>query len=127
MKRKFWQTERFKELQRKWNEKLRDSGFIDAERDGKLIQNSANSYRTQIREVIENKQRYFELLGQWYHEEMFTNSVHNFVMRRRSEGISQKQISRELRDIGEINSHETVRKIIRYYEYKWQIKTKKKP
>lgn len=120
-KQKFWQTQRFKDLQKKWEERLKNSGFIDHERNGKLTQNAANSYRTQSLAVIENKQRYYELIGQRCHDEDFSDPVEKYVMSRRAEGIGTKQIGQELKDINQKNSIETIRKIIRFYEKKWGV------
>lgn len=127
MKRKFWQTEKFKELQRNWESRLKTSGFIDAEVDGRLRQNASNCYRTQILSVIENKLRYYELIGHYHHEEDFSDPVEKYVMERRATGISIKQIGKELKERGKKNSRETIRKIIRFYEKKWQLEKKKTP
>lgn len=122
-RQKFWQTQKFKELQRIWEERLRASGFIDAESNGKLRQNAFNSYRTQIHTVIENKQRYFELLGHWHHQEEFNNDIEKYIMERRSEGISIKQIGIELKAAGKrISNRVSIGRIIRHYEKKWAIK-----
>ncbi len=129
MRRKFWQTEKFKELQKEWALKLRESGFRDAEDTGKyagkMLQKAFNCYRTQIPEIIQAKQRYFELLGQGSHQEKFEDEVDKYVMERRAEGISIKQIRMGLRAANKKNSTETVRKIIRFYEAKWCIKKRR--
>lgn len=124
-KKRFWQTEKFKELQKEWEKILKASGFKDQEQNGKLTQNAGNSYRTQIPEVIENKRRYYELLGHGHHQEDFSDPVEKYVMERRSQGAPLKEIRQELRAAGKKNGRETIRKIIRYYEQKWEIKKKK--
>lgn len=118
---KFWQTSKFKNLQKIWNKKLEESGFCDAEANGKLRQNSANCYRTKVCTVIANKQRYFELLGQRFHEENFMDPVDAYVIERRAQGTSFVKIREELRSQGKKNGRETIRKIIRFYERKWNI------
>lgn len=123
--RKFWQTSQFKSLQKVWEQKLRDSGFKDAEADGKLRQNAANSYRTKELAVIESKQSYYEVLGQKYHEEQFKDQVDAYVIERRSQGVSLIQIRQELKSQGKKNGRETIRKIIRFYERKWRIAKKR--
>ena len=125
MSKKFWQTEKFKRIERIWEEKLRESGFIDVENgNGKLKQNAANSYRTNISQVIESKQRYFELLGHIAHEEQFRDEVERIVMQRRSEGATIKEISLELSAQGHRSHRQTIRKIIQHFERKWKIRKK---
>lgn len=120
MIKKFWTTTKFKKLQSVWEEKLKGSGFVDVEtEDGKLKQNSGNSYRTTNHEIIESKQRYFELLGQGVHEEEFVNEMHRIVMQQRADGIRVKDIARN------VGRHtDNIRKILRYYEAKWKITRK---
>lgn len=122
--KKFWQTEKFKHIERVWEEKLRQSGFEDIENNvGRLKQNAANSYRTSIVTVIENKLRYFELLGHHLHEESFMDEVHKLVMQRRSEGVTIKNIGIEIKQIwGKRSYRGTIRKIIQHYEMKWKIR-----
>ncbi len=125
-RQRFWQTQKFKDLQKEWEIKLIESGFKDAEdkgkHAGKMLQKAFNCYRTQVPEIIQAKQRYFELLGHWHHVEIFKDDVEKYVMEKRSEGISIKHIGQELKRMGKKNSSETIRKIIRFYEHKWQIK-----
>ena len=123
--KKFWQTEKFKRIERVWEEKLRQSGFNDIENAGKkLKQNAGNSYRTVISTVIDGKQRYFELLSQHFHDEVFTDEIERFVMERRSQGAKIKEIVIDLKGMGvKRRTHrETIRLIIQSYENKWKIK-----
>lgn len=120
--KKFWQTRKFKDLQKEWEEKLRDSGFVDHEKNGFLTQNALNCYRTIDRLKIEAKERYYELLGQFHHEEDYSCPIEEFVMERLSEGATRRQINRELKEQGLGRTRETVRNIIRFFEKKWQIK-----
>lgn len=123
-RRKFWQTPRFKELQKEWEDRLKESGFIDAEAKGNLRQNALNAYRTQIHTVIENKRRYYELLGHYYHEEDFSCPVEKYVMERYASGISRPQIRKELKAAGKKNGRETIGKIVSFYAKKWGLKKK---
>lgn len=130
MTKKFWKTQNFKALQTKWEEKLRDSGFVDIEtrpfgrgqHRHALKQRADNCYRTRCHAIIEAKQRYYELLCQGYHQERgFRDSAEKIVMLLRSRGINIKVICRGLRAVRERNNHDTVRKIIRRYEKRWRI------
>lgn len=125
MTRKFWKTDHFKRLREEWYSKLTESGFNDIEKDERLKQRSGNSYRTQNLTLIENKQRYFDLLGQWAHEEEFKTEIHRIVMERRSQGVKIKDIVLELKRLPWLKRKrhsDTVRCILRSYERKWGIK-----
>ncbi len=123
MRKKFWQIQKFKELQKEWENKLRESGFVDVEDDrGKLRQNASNSYRTTNHTLINAKLRYYELLGHWNHEKDFRDHVERLVMERRANGVMIKDICKELEGMGERCHRETVRWIIQFYEKRWKIK-----
>lgn len=124
MRKKFWKTEEFKKIQKDWEDKLRESGFNDLEQNGKLVQNSQNVWRTQVSSIIEGKRRYFELLEYWCHAETFKDDVERFIIEKRSEGLKINEISAKLKTLGKRSGLETIRKTLRYYENKWQIKKK---
>jgi len=130
MKTKFWQTREFEKLKDEWYAKLKSSGFHDAEDEIKgksyLRQSALNCYRGNNLTEIESKQRYYELLGQKFYEEQdFRDEIEEFVMEKRVSGVKSVSISRTLERIGERCHKDTVRKIIRKYEKRWQIiKTK---
>lgn len=125
MRRKFWQTQKFKELLELWEEKLRASGFKDAETKGNLRPNPYDSCRVDNQVQVDGKLRYFELLGQAHHAEKYEDEVASYVMEKRSNGVSTKQIGIELKLLGKRNSTETIRKIIRHYEGLWGLKKKR--
>jgi hypothetical protein len=125
-KPKFWQTAKFKELEREWNERLARSGFRDAETtvNGRplLKQRASNSYRGATLVERENKRRYYELLGVHAHAECFTDWVDCVVLHWRATGAKIKTISQILETLGERCHRETIRGIIRKYEMKWGIR-----
>lgn len=126
MTRKFWQSQKFKTLQTKWYQELKESGFIDIEDEGlRLKQRASNCYRTQEQVVIESKRLYYELLGECAHNDVFKDGVEKLVIERRSTGIKIKDICQELKDMGERCSPDAIRKILRGYEKKWGIAKKK--
>lgn len=126
MSKKFWKTQRFKELRSEWEERLKNSGFVDIEDEkGRLKQNAGNSYRTTTHTIIESKQRYYELLNQGYHHEgQFRDAVEKIVMLLRARGLKIKDICHGLRSIKRRCHRDTVRRIIRHYEARWKIKRK---
>lgn len=130
MNPKFWQTKKFKELDKEWRTRLESSGFKDAEElrgNGEIVlrQNSSNSYRNLSQVQRENRLKYYEILEAKLHLEQFENKIHRLIMERRAEGIQIKNISEELKVLDEACHRQTVRKVIRKYEIKWGIRRKK--
>lgn len=162
MKPKFWQTKQFKELEKEWEKKLSDDGFVDAEATptvaakksknnnrsihkktferikahyksrrqhdiyGRwLKQRSSNCYRGAADVVIENKRRYYELLGLHFHDHQFDDGIEQLVMERRAAGIKIRDISEELERLNgrpKRAHRETIRLIIQKYERLWGIR-----
>ncbi len=129
---KYWQSRKLIKLEKIWYEKLRDSGFVDAEKvAGKekvLVQRASNAYRQASETERESKADYFRLLCIYGHDEIFPDKITEIVMLRRSFGRSLKEIHDELKLAG-IKEHQiyntsrqTIRFIIRSYENKWGIR-----
>lgn len=129
MKPKFWQSQTFKELEKEWDEKLKESGFEDAEKAiggiRVLRQRASNCYRSVSAVQRENKQRYFELLNSHSALELFEDRIEALIMARRASGYKIKQICEELRAMNERCHRQTIRLIIQKYELKWGIKKRK--
>ncbi len=122
MKPKFWQTRRFKLLQDEWYKRIENDAEKIINGEHVLKQRASNSYRSINRIARENKQRYYELLGSYFHKEAFQDGVEKLVMERKANGITIRLISEELKRIGERCHRETIRHIIQKYEKKWGIK-----
>jgi len=122
----FWESDSFKKLQQKWYEKLKKSGFDDAERvvgdELKLKQRATNAYVQAPRVVRQAKLDYYRALCEYVHREKFKNEADELIMLRRSEGITIKQISKELKKLGFKHHRQTIRYVIRKYEHRWNIK-----
>lgn len=125
---KFWKTKAFRELEKVWEERLKEAGFKDSEKINRshrrLKQNASNCYRQAPEVLREAKLRYYELLGLNFYNETFENPVHKTVISMRKDGFKLKEISFYLKSNGKPNHRETIRKILRFYEAKWQMKRK---
>ncbi len=123
---KYWQKMSFKQLEQEWNEKLKESGFIDAEvRVGEervLIQQASNSYRQAPRIVREAKEEYYTIVNQKMDECPPRDRVERIVMYYVALGAKIKEICNELKETGERCHRQTVSFIIRKYEAKWKIR-----
>lgn len=121
--KKFWQSNKFKRLEKKWDEILKGSGFKDIEWNRTKLKQTANhNYWGMTQVQIENKQRYWELIRIRFHEENFEDNVERIVMARTARGSKQKEICQELATLGHRCHRNTVRKIQRRFEIKWGIK-----
>lgn len=128
---KFWRTERFAELNKEWEEKLKEAGFEDAEEqvggEKRLKQHSAYAYRRQECTQItrETKLSYFMLLAERVNSERkFDDESDRLIMTRTSEGWTIQEISTELKALGRRKfNRDTIRYIRRRYENRWGIRS----
>jgi hypothetical protein len=122
----FWQTSKFRQLEKEWYEKLKENGFIDAEKTtGKqqvLIQFASNALRQASQLTRESKAEYFSLLFKCVNADAPTDRIELLVMSRRAEGAKIEEISKELKQLGGKFHRQMIRYIIRRYEHKWNIR-----
>lgn len=123
---KYWQTPKLKKLENLWYAKLKQEGFVDAEKtvgkDRVLVQNAPNAYRQASQVQRENKAEYYRLLTTHGNEERFRDKTEERVMLKRALGFNIKEICEELKTTGDRCHRQTVRFIIRFYEHKWGIR-----
>src|SRR5690349_18371786 len=110
MATEFWKTKTFKELNRYWDEKLKESGFEDIETDLQthkaLKQRATNSFRQQCKLERESKLEYYLRVEASLNEDPsfeqldFFNHVEQLILIKHAEGKEIIEISRELRAIG---------------------------
>lgn len=122
----FWKTKEFKALQDAWYKRLEGLGFQDAEKTvgGEVVlkQNSSNAYRGADPDLIELKEKYFNLLTEKVQDAEFRSEVDRLIMTWHAEGMLIKYICEELDDMGMWRARDTVRYTIRKYEMAWGIK-----
>ena len=120
---KFYETKQFKELEQEWEQKLEATGFEDIEKKvgacRELKQFSSNWFR-QAKEIVrEMRARYFEKVSECFHQEIF---LEHRIMQDYAGGKKMIKIHAELSAEGFEIEYETIRYIIRRYEYKWGLK-----
>ncbi len=123
----YWSSEHFKALQKAWYQRLKDSGFQDAEEmigeELKLKQRAAcNVYQGADKLTRETKETYFRFVSQMVQETEFKREVDRLIMTRHAEGMKIKRICEELRRAGLARGRQTVRHRIRIYEMKWGLR-----
>lgn len=121
-----WKTKELRELYKQWEEKLKQSGFEDAEQtignERVLKQFSTNFSRNEPIEQTLARGRYYDLLRHRLTSVRFSNGIHRYVMHRVVDGAKNSEIHKELLAKGNpVNIH-TVYLIIRRYEHKWGIR-----
>lgn len=121
---KFYETQAFRDLEKEWDARLAEAGFRDAEKmigaDRKLKQGPCSGrYRQAKEQVRAAKIAYYEAMGAGFAKEVF---LEHKVMQDYVNGKTRIEIHRELIAAGLGIEYETIRFIIRRYEYKWGIK-----
>jgi len=123
---KFYQTKRFKDLERCWDKKLLDTGFADAERtkNGQRIlkQASSNAYRSANIQARETRAEYYRTICYNAYRTTFVKPIDRLVMTMLADGLTIRKIVGELLRHG-IKAHRmTVSFIIRRWEHRWGIR-----
>lgn len=140
-----WKSKEFKKLKKEWEQNLKNSGFVDVEKDigGDRVLKQSSDYAFRRKEttqdVREAKETYFALLSEWVQKESFEDDVYSqltlfkelqnispdrLIMERTAEGKTIQEISREMKLLGLFkHNRDTIRYIRRRYEDKWGIKS----
>lgn len=94
-----------KALQIKWYDKLKKSGFTDIEAhdenpgkpDGNLKDWHSQMFQSSNTPVLfQQRERYYQLAGQFLHEWTFSDAKEKVVWQCHSNGMSTREISRQL-------------------------------
>ena len=105
-------------LESDWYARLREVGFIDIEKNGRLLAYSSSAYRGHNdREVQDNKSEYFSALGEHLVSASFDSAQDKAIMELWAEGRRNGEISRV---VG--LSRWRVRFRVRKYEQRWGIR-----
>lgn len=123
MAKKEHQTEEFKALQKEWYDKLRVTGFQDAERNGKLKQRAENAYWGATEDIREAKAAYYSAINECLAMEEFSSPLHERIMNLHADGKLNNEIVRDLTANGpEPRRRNTVATIIAQYVDKWGVR-----
>lgn len=135
-----WHSKLTSELIRTWDQKLKESGFEDAEEEGRnarfLKEGSRdrlckkgpkNIFVTEL--VVSTSSTYYQMLSDNLHtEQNFADDFDRQIMEMTAEGKSIKEISIALKALvptgkkrGKFN-RDTIRYVRRRYEQKWGIR-----
>lgn len=125
-----WRSKEFEALQKEWDERLKETGFEDIEKniggERVLKQSSDYAYRRKEHTQVyrENKLSYFMLLAEFLAKERnFDDESDRLIMMRTSDGWTIQEISQELKSLGKNKfNRDTIRYIRRRYENRWGIR-----
>lgn len=89
-----FKTKEFLALKKKWDKKLKSSGFEDIEQDdGNLKLWSSHFFKVRFNETLFGaKEEYYRLAGQFLHEKVFKDHKTKLIWQLHSEGISIRDI-----------------------------------
>lgn len=90
-----------KELEKIWNKKLKDSGFIDIEDTNSPLRllkkwHSNYFYRNYSPEVFEARYDYFRITSQFLHYHSFESQLERQVFELHTEGLSYREIGAKM-------------------------------
>jgi len=127
---KFWKSKEFLEEKAKWDQKLKDSGFVDAEKElsGKSVLIAFSSdegcWKNKGLARREEREEYYTALYQCFIKETdFADESDRLIMERTAEGKSKREISDELKEKKQKkHNRDTITYIRRRYENKWGIR-----
>ncbi len=118
------QDPKFRELQDEWYEKLRETGFEDAEKSGNLRQSAAHNHWTVSALDKQQREEYYRVVYDAVHNNKneFQSWSDRVIMHLHSEGKTNSEIAQIMRSskLSPVN-RETIRKVIRTYLDSWGI------
>lgn len=126
----YWETKKFKDLQKAWYDKLSEDGFKDVEKvcgnELQLRQSAMHPY-CKAGVVLDELDRYcvesyFIMLSQFANNSSFDDKVDELILGWYADGRKIKAICEELQKRGDYRCRVTVRMTIRKYEMLWGIK-----
>jgi hypothetical protein len=100
---KFWKTKAFQELKSAWDRKLKDSGFVDIEAEGKREIDLRNA---NVRDY-EAVQAYYRAAVRYLNSGEFSKEGHREVWALHCEGLSCREIASSL-GIDKSNTHRLI-------------------
>lgn len=95
---KFYETEKFKKLNKKWQEKLNKTDFKDIEQeDGNLKLWTTHFFKIHYNEILFNaKETYYRMATQFLHEHRFDNQLEQQIWELHCKGMGYISIDKHL-------------------------------
>lgn len=127
-KLKFFETDRFKKLQKHWYDKAR---FKDLEKfeHGDLVLRVKDFKPNHDKRYYNNphwyksKEEYYYLCTQAFAKDQIDDQRDHFILLWNSNGLKRTEIKQRLEEIGHFVHRQTIRFVIRRFEVKWKIRS----
>lgn len=112
-----FKTKEFKDLQKKWYNKLRSHGFRDAEQNEVNLQQYHSRYYQDrySPQTFQENQRYFELAGQLLNDSQFKwkNGLEKAIWQRHSQGKGTREIGKRFK-LSHTSVEDVIKRIAKY-------------
>lgn len=114
----FYKTKKFKDLQQKWDDKLKESGFKDAEsrtKTGQVFLTDWHSFHFHKRydpDYFQSKKKYYENAQDFYNHNTFDTEMHKRIWELHLEGLGVRVIAKRL-NLKVWRVHETIRELLK--------------
>lgn len=119
--------DRFKTLKARWDKKLADSGFRDAEefRNGEVVlkQQASNVYRGADEITREAKLEYFLQVSTYIHQTKFRTKIEEFILLQYADGKTRQETINALKKKGVKRTRQTLWRVLNRYLKQWGMKT----
>lgn len=113
----FYKTKKFKDLKKKWDEKLKKSGLEDVEKTGKngqtylIIWDSFHFHKSYSKTDYDNKRTYYDNAQDFYNKDSFKNNTEKSIWLLHMEGSGVRVIAIKL-NLKVWFVHKTVRELV---------------
>lgn len=93
-----FQTTHFRQLLAEWNERLKESGFQDAENEKGVLKlyHSTQFRRARTLNLIHQKKAYFELATDFLNSHEFQTGIDREIWARHSDGAAVREIAKAM-------------------------------
>lgn len=95
---RFWERDDFIELNREWQQRLKDSGFVDLEDQFPIAHKrdllvTAYADRKAVRRGAEHGlQEHYRRAGRWFHERVFPSLSRRIIWEYYAEGVPRREL-----------------------------------
>jgi hypothetical protein len=124
-KPKFYKTKAFEALNAKWYDKLKKSGFEDAESDEDHLTDWSRTLFLKRPEYDQSKEEYYRLAGQFLHDHTFRTETERKIWELHQDGVSIRKIVKLLRKkrlkVSHVGVFNTIKSLASVMVQQWKI------
>lgn len=97
---KFYDTKEFKEINDKWKQKLKKSGFQDIEQDEERLKKWDSTFFVvnYNKTLYAAKETYYRYANQFVHDHMFNSKLDKNIWEKHARGLSMQDITDSLKN-----------------------------